>query len=162
MSLPVTPTDSAARERAVATVIAGKASLRRGWRRLPQTLVGCRPHFFTHSCTHTRVLTQCTQVAQEDLRVDTLMHFPTHAPHMRRATSSRSATPVLRRRRTFHTCCGCDLRAQAICSSRRHAPCRQLPPCSGYHPMGSEGVVEPGARAVGANGIERCPPHVYP
>ena len=27
--------------------------------------------------------------------------------------------------------------------------------------LGSSGVVEPGVRAVGTNGIERCPPHVY-
>ena len=50
---------------------------------------------------------------------------------------------------------------RAICTLRKHA---QLCACFRAQDttQGDTGVVEPGARAAGAKGIERCPPHVYP
>ena len=49
---------------------------------------------------------------------------------------------------------------RAICTLRKHA---QLCACFRAQDttQGDTGVVEPGARAAGAKGIERCPPHVY-
>ena len=161
----VSPTESAARKRAAATAVAGGGVTQTGAEApSPEHLVGRRPHMLTRSCTwYNRALTQGTQMLTGSLRGETSMHYTTHAPRR----GERHANDRRKSRRLYCAACGVQHVAagptgRAICILRRSASWTHVPPCSGYHPMGSRGVVEPGARAVGANGIERCPPHVYP
>ena len=123
------------------------ASPRRGWRRrFPNHLVGRRPHLRTRSCeyTHTRSrkAPNCTQDSRRPIpRCNTNAYVSS-----RRATypeinqiDGASTAP----RNTVPACCGCDHRSQPFAFCGGTPVVRHAPPCSGYHPLGSSGVVEP-------------------
>ena len=161
----VSPTESAARKRAAATAVAGEGVTQTGAEApSPEHLVSRRPHVLTRSCTRYNT--------RADARHPNAYRKPTgrylDALHNACASKRRAACerPTRSRRRYcaasgVHACCGRTYGPSHLHSAEA-CQLDTLPPCSGYHPMGSRGVVEPGARAVGANGIERCPPHVYP
>ena len=162
---PVSPTDSAARKRAAASAVAGEGVSQAGAEAPSPETPGGPQASLAHALVcvvYTHALTQGTRMHTGKPTSATKMHYKRisleNEGNSQEVVALRA--PVLRRDDILHVAAGTY--GPSHLHSAEACPVVRMLPCSGYHPMGSRGVVEPRARAVGANGIERCPPHVYP
>ena len=153
------PTERTARKRAAAPAVAGEGVTQTGAEApSPEHLVGLGPH-----------LLRRTPYARPEQGTQLHTGKPTRASICTTnawASRTRATVGELSHRKrlycavtAFNRCSRTVVRA--ICTLRKHA---RLCACFRAQDttQGDTGVVEPGARAAGAKGIERCPPHVYP
>ena len=154
------PDRSVARKRAATAVVAGKASPRRGRRRLSRIiLMISRNHYGQRrDCTHTRRPRKMHLYRAGNVHQREPERFSNDVIYETDTTDARR----------IHAAIGRSQHVTARPTGPGHLHLAEAPhrwsvsSVLWIPPNGSEGVVEPGARAVGANGIERCPPHVYP